>query len=282
MVQTAVSDPTLRKGQIVEGWPQGVISRAAGGDLAAGSLVKWGTSPEQQVIELPALPAADPDAIMTAAALASSAAAQSIDASSFDGATGSDRIAPAATITVTFDGSADWDTPSGECRVDIYGVDASGASVRDTVAKPNGSGAGAYETEVAFASVTHVDVEACNGAGGTATMGTGTSRYELSQKDYPGVALYESIKEPNTDAREFAQYEDVAVLKSGIVAVQVEHAVSSGDDAYVRVVAAGTDLRGQWTGQDGAETPATYARFPAARFVSSADADGIAHLEIGG
>lgn len=282
MVQSAVEDPALRKGQIVEGWPQGVISRACEGDLAAGSLVKLGTAPETQVIELPALPAADPDAVMTSAALASAATAQSLNASNFDGAIGRDRITPARTVTITFDASADWDTPSGECRVDIYGVDALGAEIKDTISKPNGSGAGTYTTEKAYASVVHVDVEACNGAGGTADIGVSNARVELSQKDYPGVALYESIKEPNTTAREFAQYEDVAVLKSGVVAVQVEHAVSAGDDAYVRVLESGADLRGQWTGQDGADTPASYARFPAAHFVSSASADGIAHLEIGG
>lgn len=284
MVQSSVADPTLRAGQIVRGpWPSEKLSRVAGGDLAVGNLVKFGTDPETQCIELPALPSADDDAIATAAVIGSSTSAQSIDASSFDGAIGRDRITPCRSITVDWDASADWDTPSGECRVDIYGVDASGAAIKDTVVRPN-SGAVAYDdsTRLAFAMVTLVDIEACNGAGGTATIGVSNDVVELSPSDYPGVALYEAMKEPNTTAREIAQYDDVNVMTKGVVGVTVEHAVSVGDAAYVRVLEAGSDLRGQFTGQDGADTPATYARLAGARYRSSASADAVAMLELVG
>ena len=284
MAQTAVGAPSLREGQIVRGViAEKILSRAAGGDIAFGKLVKWGTDPNRLVIELPVLPAADVDAIATAAVIASAIAAQSIPASLFDGIVGHDRIAPCRTVSVTFDASADWDTPSGECRVDIYGYDASGAEIHDQVARPN-LGAVVYtaSTRMAFAGVTRIDIEACNGAGGTATVGVSNDLVELSPLDYPGVALFQLMKEPNTAIYEIAQYDSVDVLQEGVVAVKVEHAVSVGDGAWVRILAAGADLRGQFTGQDGADTPTTYARLAGARFMSSAAIDGMAELEIGG
>lgn len=283
MVQAVIADPTMRKGQIMRGpWPQEVISRLCEGDLAAGNLVKWGTDRERQALEIPTLPVADVDAIATAAVIASAATVQSIGAATFDGVIGRDRITPCRTLTITFDASADWNTPSGECRVDFYGVDALGAAVKDTISKPNGSGATAYNTEVAFSGCVQVDIEACNGAGGTATIGVGLDRVELSPADYPGIAIYEPIKEPNTTAREYDDEEEVAILTRGRICSVPEHAVSVGDQVYVRVLAAGADLCGQLTGQDGADTPGTYARLVGARWISVAAADGVAVVELAG
>ena len=90
------------------------------------------------------------------------------------------------------------------------------------------------------------------------------------------------MKEPNTATHEIAQYDSVDVLREGVVAVKVEHAVSVGDGAWVRILAAGADLRGQFIGQDGADTPTTYARFAGARYMSVAIADDMAELKIGG
>jgi hypothetical protein len=286
MVQTAVADPVLREGQIFNGpWPQKILSRIAEDDIGFGRLVDYGTDPETQVQEIPALPVADVDAIMTAAALASAAAAQDIASGNFDGVIGRDRISPCRCITVTFDADAGWDTVSGECRIDIYGTDASGASIVDTVAKANGSGAVTLTTRKAFAQVDRVHVEACNAATGTATMGVSNDVVELTQRDYPGVAAFYKMKEPNdttTPVYEIAQYDDVDVLQEGRIVVVVEHAVSVGDQAYVRVLAAGNDVRGQFTGQDGADTPATYAKLAGGSFMTAAAADGLAVLELRG
>ena len=284
MVQTAVADPAMRKGQVIQGpWPQEIHSRIAEGALAAGNLVQYGTDKERQVQELAALPAADVDAIATAAVIGSAVTAQSIQSGTFDGATGRDRIIPARTVSVNFDANADWDTPSGECRVDIYGYDALGAYIKDTVSRPNqGAVAFADSTMKAFATVIQIDIEACNGATGTATVGLSNDRIELSPKDYPGLACYESMAEPNTTAREFADEDPVAVLFRGRICSVPEHAVSIGDDVFVRVLAAGNDLRGQLTGQDGADTPATYARLAGAKWVSVAAADGVAKVELAG
>jgi hypothetical protein len=274
----------LREGQIVRGpWLEKVLSRTAEAALGAGKLVKFGTSPAYQVIELPALPVADVDAIATAAVVVSAAVAHTVAPAAFNGAIGRDRIVPCRTISVNFSASADWDTGTGECLVDIYGHDAAGTEIHDTVARPN-SGAVLYaaSTRLAFADVDRIDIQASNGAGGTATVGVSNDKIEFSPADYPGVALYEAIKEPGTAAREFVQYDDVSVLQSGVVAVKVEHAVSIGDPVYVRHTAAGADLAGQFTGSDGADTPTTYGRLAGARFRSAAAIDGLAQLELVG
>ena len=284
MVQIAVADPTARKGQLVQGpWPLDLRSSMCEGALAAGNLVDYGTDPLQQVREIPALPAVDVDAIATAAVIASAVTAQTITSGTFDGVVGADRISPCRTVSVNWSASADWDTPSGECRVDIYGYGNDGNKVKDSVARPNsGALAVARSTRIAFSSIVSVDIEACNGVGGTATIGLSNDRVALSLRDYPGVAVYEMIKEPNTAAREYADNEQVEVLHRGVIATIPEHAVSVGDDVYVRVLEAGADLRGQFTGQDGAATPGTYAHLAGARWTSAAAADGMAHLELRG
>ena len=283
MVQTAVADPVLREGQIVRGpWSNEIISRVAEGALAAGHLVKYGTDRETQCLELPTLPVADPNAIITSAVLGSDVAAQNIAAATFDGVINRDRIIPCRSVTFTFDASADWNTATGGCRLTVYGYDSTGSDVRDVLYKANGTGAVTITSDIAFATVTRVDVEACLGAAGTADMGVSNTVVSLSPKDYPGIALYESIKEPNTAAREFAQYDDVAILEAGVVAVVVEHAVSVGDDVWVRVVAAGADITGQFTGQDGADDPTVYAHLPNAHYVTAALADAIAAVRLGG
>lgn len=282
MVQTAVADPSMRKGQVIQGpWPQDIISRVCEGAITAGNLVQYGTDPERQVQPMAALPAADVDAIATAAVIGSAITAQNIGATTFDGAVGRDRITPARTVSVNFDASADWDTPSGECRVDIYGFDAAGTRIKDSVSRPN-SGAVVYaaSTRLAFAAVTETDIEACNGAGGTATIGLSNDTVELSPNDFPGLAVYELMMEPNTAAAEFADEAEIAVLTHGRICSIPEHAVSIGDDVYVRVLEAGADLRGQLTGMDGADTPATYAKLAGARWVSAAAADAPAKVEL--
>ena len=286
MVQAAVADPVLREGQIYNGpWPSKVLSRIAEDDIGFGRLVDFGTDPEIQVQEIPLLPVADVDAIATAAIAVSAAAAQDIASGTFDGVIGRDRISPCRCITMTFDASVDWDTPSGECRVDFYGTDALGASVKDTISKANGSGAGAITTRIAFAQCDRYHVEACNGAAGTATIGVSNDVVELSQRDYPGVAAYQALKEPNivvAPVYEIAQYDDVDVVQVGQIVVVPEHAVSVGDQAYVRVLLAGNDVRGQFAGQDGADTPATYAKLAGATYMTAAAADGLAVVQLRG
>src|SRR5210317_1870829 len=106
MVQTAIADPVLREGMVHQGfWINRRISRLVEGanGMSFGRLCEWGTDPTQQVQEPAATPIADVDAIGTAAIFASAAAAQSIFATTFNGAVGRDRIAPCRCLTITFD-----------------------------------------------------------------------------------------------------------------------------------------------------------------------------------
>jgi len=282
-VQAAVADPVLIEGMLRKGpYPHDIISRVCEGDLAAGRLLVWGTDPATQVAEMAALPAADVDAIATAAVVIAAAAAQTIAAGDFDGAIGADRISPARVPSISFDASTDWDIAAG-ITVTWYGRDAGGANCSCSVNKATGSGALALYGDVPMSAIDHVDISAGSAAtGGAATLGVANDRVELSPNEYPGVALYRGIKEPNTAVRNYADEEAVDLLVKGDFVAIPEHAVSAGDDVYVRVLAAGTDLRGQFTGMDGAMTPASYARLIGAKWRSPAAADGLAIIRLTG
>ena len=285
VVQAAVADPTFIEGGLVRGpWPEEVISRVCEGDLAAGRLMEWGTLPAQQAMEMAALPAVDADAIcLTASNFISDAAAQTLDAGDMDGVIGRDRIAPCRTVTVFFDADPGWDTPTGQCRIDIYGHDALGAEIWDTVVKINGSGSVTLTTAKAFASTYRIDIEECNAATGTGTIGVSNLRLELSPSDYPGLSIYRAAKEPNTVLRNFADNQPLDILMKGRLMAVPEHAVVQGDQVYVRVLAgAGDLLRGRLTGQDGADTPTTYSKLAGAKWVSAAAAGGFAIVELAG
>ena len=91
-----------REGALAES-PWDCESYAAEGALKYGLLLDFGTDPRKQVRAMPALPAADTDAIMTVAQLASTAAGQTYStAAHFDGAIGHDRISPPRSVTVSF------------------------------------------------------------------------------------------------------------------------------------------------------------------------------------
>jgi hypothetical protein len=247
--------------------------------------VAFGTDRATQIAEMPVLPAVDADAIMTAGIFVSNAlTATTLAAGVFDGVIGRDRIGtPCRPITITFDADAGWDAPSGACRVDIYGHDAFGAEVDDTIQKENGSGAGTYTTAQCFASVHRVDVEATNANTGTGTVGVSNARVELSPSDYPGLAMYNPAKEPNTATRNFADGQPVTVMTKGKMFAWPEHAVTDGDEVYVRVLAgAGDLLRGRLTGMDGKDTPGTYGKLAGAKWRRAAGAGVISIVELAG
>ena len=261
-------------------------SFAAEGNIKFGLLVGFGTDPRRQVVPMAAMPAADVDAIMTAAQFASNVAGASYStAAHFDGATGHDRISPAMTATVTFAAANinDWNTASGEQLVEIYGLDEDGNPIKDSISRPNGAATATYTTAAAFSAITRVDVTACTGAGGTGTVGFDPAgRVALGRSDYPGVVIYDPASEPFAVATEVEDEDRVSVLSAGKFWAVCEHAVSVGDDVYVRIAAAALDVRGQFTGQDGAAVPATYAHLSNARWRSAAAAAGLAIVELKG
>ena len=282
MVQAAVADPTPVEGQLIRGpWTDEIISRTCEGDLAAGRLLEWGTDPATQVMEMAAIPVADADAIMTAAVFVTSAGLVDYLPAVFNGVIGFDRIAPARNVTITFDAHADWNVATG-LIIQVFGHDAYGAPIAEEHVKLTGSGAYTWTSLQAFSSVTTVRRGICAGAGGTGTVGVSSARMELSQNEYPGIAVYEAAKEPNTAARNYADEEPVSILTHGRFIAVPEHAVTAGDDVYVRVLTAGADLVGQFTGMDGAVTPGTYAKLLGAKWLTPSAADGLATIELAG
>lgn len=274
---------TRREGALAES-PWDAESYAAEGNIKFGLLLGFGTDPRKQVVPMAALPAADPNALMTVAQLASNVAGASYTtAAQFDGVIGLDRISPCRTVTITFAAANinDWNTPLGECLVEIYGYDEYGAEIKDSISRPNGvAGPVTYTTAKAFSSVYQIDIPACNGAAGTADAGVSNDRVALGRFDYPGIAIYDPATESFAATTEVEDEDQVSVLVQGKFWAVPEHAVSNGDHVYVRVVLAGADVRGQFAGMDGAGLPATYAKLAGATWRSDSAADGIAIVEL--
>jgi hypothetical protein len=282
MPQTTYVDPVLRQGQLYDDSAHQIDSWIAEGDIRCGLLVARGTEPERQAAPLPVLPVADVDAIKTT--FNSAAAAQTFaGAADLDGAIGIDSITPARSVTVSFDASADWNSPSlPGIRITVYGHDADGNTNFNIIFHQNGIGAETVATAQAFSKVTRIDFEESVGAGGTATIGVSNDVVELGRLDYPGIALYDPLREPNTAVAEIDDEEQFNVLRNGRIVCVPEHAVSPGDDVYVRILLAGADVRGQLTGQDGAGTPGTYAHLTSAHWITTTAADGLGAIELGG
>lgn len=249
--------------------------------LRAGLLAIRGTT-GQQVDHPLAIPGADVDSLITVAVGASAAAKVSYDTiAEFDGAIGMARISPAVPITWSPDASADWNTVTGECVVDIYGEDADGEPIHDTLSRPNGAGAAIYTTAHCFSRVRRIDQQACVGAAGTCTFGTSAARCEYGKLDALGVVNYDRGTPPATTAGYDYEVGQVApIQKSGLVAVTTEDAVAPGDPVFVRVVVAGADLRGQFTGDLQADD-ASFARVLGWTWESTTPADSVGIIRIG-
>jgi hypothetical protein len=127
-----------------------------------------------------------------------------------------------------------------------------------------------------------VDTPACVAATGTGTVGVSNDCVGLGKADYPGVVIYDPATESFAATTEVDDEDQVSVLTHGKFWAVPEHAVSDGDDVYVRVVLAGLNVRGQFTGQDGAALPATYAHFSRARWRTATTAGGLAIIELRG
>lgn len=217
--------------------------------VRAGLLVTRGST-GQYVGHPAAIAAADPDGLITVAVGASAAVPFTYNTiAEFDGATGQTRINPARPVTWSPDASADWNTVTGGCEVDIYGEDADGQPIHDHLFRPNGAGAATYTTAMCFSLVYRIDQQACVGAGGTCTFGISADRAEYGRLDDVGVACYDRGTPPATTVGyDFEAHQVVPVLRQGLIAATTEDNVTPGEPVYVRTVVAGADLRGQFTG----------------------------------
>jgi hypothetical protein len=94
--------------------------------------------------------------------------------------------------------------------------------------------------------------------------------------------IYDPAREPNAVLLEVADNDQCSVLTAGKFWAVTAHAVSDGDDVYVRHTLVATDVRGQFTGQDGAALPNLYAHLSNARWRTDVAADGLAIIELKG
>lgn len=97
--------------------------------------------------------------------------------------------------------------------------------------------------------------------------------------DFAGIPIWESAKEPYTVANSKSQIADkkvVSLLRRGRIWVYVETAVTPASAPFVRVTAAGADVKGQFR----AGTAANFVAFTNAKFITSTAGAGLAILEI--
>lgn len=268
-----------REGQIADAYPSHVDAYVVEGssDLKVGLLVDQGTN-DRQCTPMAALPAVDADGIKLA--FASVVAAQDYDSTDLDGAIGQGRIIPARSITFTADAHADWGVGAlGGTWIKVDGEDAAGNPQQESMFLPANGGV-TLTTDGAFSRVTSVHVGANDGTGGSGTVGVSNTVVEVGKATNPGVVVYDPMSEPNSVTAEYTQYESVNMLRSGRFLAVPEHAVVEGESVFVRVLLAGADVRGQFTGDTGAVTPGTYAKVLGARWREAAAADGLAMIEI--
>jgi len=268
----AANMTAARKGQQGDcGWNDIHSKVAEGGAMTFGLICEAGTACDQ-VKPVAALPAADTDSIATA--LASAATAQTFELTDLDGVIGDGPIPLAQRLAFVWNNHADW--IAGWLKV--VGEGPGGVHQVELVPVPVGGNTTTYSASV-FKRVDRMYLDAMGGVNGTLDVGTDPTECILDPEQYPGVVLYEVGREPYAAATEVAQYTPVSILKRGRVWMQVEAAVTKGDPVFVRMLAAGADLRGQVRG-----TPAAnFFIYHNARFVTTQSAaDGLALVEFGG
>lgn len=217
---------------------------------------------------------ADVDTIVASGG-ATAATAQTIQTTALNGAIGQGRIVPAQQISLVLSSHADWNATVAT----VYGEDADGATIAENVLIPD-AGNQTVKTKAAFGRVTAVYLPAQGGTGGTFTVGTSPDAAEYSRADLRGVAEWQAAHMPyDTTTFTDGQYdanEDLPVITRGRVWVKVEDAVAKGDRAYVRIVASGSDLPGQF----GGERSASFALVRGAHYTTAAAIDGLSAVQL--
>jgi len=184
-------------------------------------------------------------------------------------------------LTITYDASADWDTPTGQRIDEFFGEDADGNPISEQVGKANGSGTLTVQTVQSFAYVNIVDMQASNAGTGTATIGVAQGA-EYGKLDFLGISVYDRMAEPSAttnydfDANRVVPY----LAGNGLVGALPEDTVTVGEDVYMRIVAgAGALIRGRFTGQLQADD-ANFCRVLGLKWASAAVGGSPALIEV--
>jgi hypothetical protein len=272
MSQTTYSEtPAVAKaGLAADGTLRNTDSFACEGAVAFGLLVMQGTADNQAKV-LTALPSEDVDAIVET--FASAVTLQTLSGASLDGTISDGQIVPAQLVTATLNSHADWIASF----MTVTGINAAGMLEVEKVAIPVGGNAKISTINV-FKEVHSVAFDAQDGTNGTATVGVDPASVVLSQSSYLGVARYEPEQVPASSTAEKADGDMLSVITEGRVWVVTETAVVKNQQALVRVVEVGEDLRGQFGGDSGAN----FAVLNGARFLKTVGAGELTILELAG
>jgi hypothetical protein len=162
---------------------------------------------------------------------------------------------------------ADWN----DTDAIVKGLDAYGRPQQEVFKIPEGGNV-TLTGALHFSQVTSVELPPGTSTNGTVDVGLGVSIGPLNGKAL-GVSIYNPAREPGT----FAQYEGLSAMRKGRIKVASETAVVEQGPVYVRVVAAGAEVRGAFRGSADAND---CALLDGARWVSTTSGAGIAELEI--
>jgi hypothetical protein len=231
--------PTTRAlgfaGGLADSGPHDTKSVVAAVAIAAGLLVVKGDVPAKGY--LPAgVDAADPDAILATGG-ASAATAQTVSGVALDGVVGTDRLGPTRNLVLVLSSHADWDATAAV----VTGLDEDGDVIQETFLIPNGGNVTVTGVRH-FASVTSIYIPAQSGTGGTFTLGTGALIGVLAARYIHGVAVYDAAREPEAYPIGYV----VPCARKGRVFVVSETSYEDGDSVYVRFVATGNEVAGQF------------------------------------
>jgi hypothetical protein len=235
-VQT--SYPTTRTlgyaGALADSGPNDVKSIVAAVAIISGLLVIKGATPAKGY--LPTTPdVADVDAIIATGA--STAGVQNISGASLDGVVGQGEMIPSRNLTLVLSSHANWDATVAT----VTGVDSDGNVITEDFVIPD-AGNVTVTGSKHFAKVTNLRIPVQGGTSGTFTLGTGSSLGPITSRTIHGVALYEATREPEA----FPVGYPVPCVRRGRVYVVSETSYSDNDPVYVRFIATGDEVAGQF------------------------------------
>ena len=202
------------------------------------------------------------------------AAAHTWELTDLDGVIGDGVITPCQRLAFVWNNHADW--IAGFLR--IVGEGPGGYQQQEDIPIPVGGNVTTYSRST-FRRVDKAHCDPAAGVNGLLDIGTDPTLVMLDSIGFPGFVCYDPAREQFAAATQVAANTQVSVLHRGRIWVTVEAAVTDGDPVFVRMVAAGADLRGQVRGTPAANFfPLANAHFATTQAV----ADGLAIVELGG
>ena len=185
---------------------------------------------------VPAAPL-DVDAILASGGASATAALTTKTAADANGVVGASVMYPARKLTVTFDGSTDWDPTTG--HITFY--DQDGVLTTETLAIATSA---ALTTTKAASQFVSMSFPAQTGTGGTFTIGVAVLDSSVTLADWEGIVVYDPISgghfSGDVTTGEYQDGETLSAARIGAVWVVTEDACAAGGDVYTRKGGTGT------------------------------------------